>query len=180
MNQTDSNSLCFRLSFRANKFARSNEFERENRIPLFPDKLYGLSVSFLADPTVSLALKVLSAGYMLWIAWVCLAAAYRFSAVTESAGKGAAHPSFTVGAILMLSNPKAYAIIAAMFSGFMGSDASATRLMFITVIFTLNNMVAFYAWAFAGKALTRYLDGRAAYLVYGLSFLAVGIWMLLR
>ena len=142
---------------------------------------YGLSVSFLADPKVGLVLKILSSAYMFWIAFLCLRAAMS-NATRDGDGisKKVAPPSFVMGAILMLSNPKGYAIIAAMLSGFLGKDTSLLHLFFITAIFTLNNMVAFLAWAFAGRGLTKLLNGRISYLIYGVSFLAVGLWMLLR
>lgn len=67
------------------------------------------------------------------------------------------HPSFGAGLFLSLVNPKGYAAMAALFSGFvlireqLTLDAAAKIAILVAIITTVN-----LAWLFAGAALTRF------------------------
>ncbi|ATG44530.1 Putative threonine efflux protein [Phaeobacter piscinae] len=129
-------------------------------------------------------LKMAGAGYVLWIAW----------GLWRAGGLRAelqARPArFRDGVVLMLLNPKAYVIITVMFSQFLtppgavslGRDALAPVLA-ITLIFTLNNLVAFSIWTWIGNGLARQFsrDLRARQLNRGFALLLAGValWMLL-
>jgi len=83
------------------------------------------------------------------------------------------------------STPKAYAIIALMFTQFLPSAQhirGATLL--ISTVFTLNNLIAFLIWAAAGNLLGRWFrsagSARVLNLVFGASLAGVALWMLLR
>ena len=66
-------------------------------------------------------------------------------------------PSFAGGVFLSLVNPKGYAAMAALFSGFvliregLALDAAAKMIVLLPMITAINA-----AWLFAGAALTRY------------------------
>jgi threonine/homoserine/homoserine lactone efflux protein len=66
-------------------------------------------------------------------------------------------PSFSGGLFLSLVNPKAYAAMAALFSGFalvrerLALDAAAKTAVLLAIIVAVNT-----AWLFAGAALTRW------------------------
>ena len=66
-------------------------------------------------------------------------------------------PSFTAGVLLSLVNPKGYAAMAALFSGFVlirdrpGLDAALKVAVLALIVASVNA-----AWLFAGAALTRY------------------------
>jgi threonine/homoserine/homoserine lactone efflux protein len=76
--------------------------------------------------------------------------------LADGAEEGRA-PSFAGGVFLSLVNPKAYAAMAALFSGFvlvdgrLGVDATAKIAVMTAVIVSVN-----LAWLFTGAALTRY------------------------
>lgn len=57
---------------------------------------------------------------------------------------------FWDGVILLTLNPKAYVIIAAMFSQFAVMEDHLLMITWITTVFTLNNLIAFSAWTCAG------------------------------
>src|SRR5262245_20531983 len=67
-------------------------------------------------------------------------------------------PSFTTGLFLSLVNPKGYAAMAALFSGFvlvrqrLALDAALKGIVLVAIILVVNT-----AWLFAGAALTRFL-----------------------
>ena len=64
-------------------------------------------------PNLFLALKMSGAAYVLWLAWKLIRAG-RYD------GRGEAKPAnFWDGVILLLLNPKAYIIMAVMFSQFL-------------------------------------------------------------
>jgi len=92
--------------------------------------------------------------------------------------------TFLDGAVLLLLNPKAYVIIALMFTQFL-PEAGAERggpVMMITTVFTLNNLIAFTVWTVLGDRLAVFFahDGSARALNrgFGAVLAAVAVWML--
>lgn len=87
------------------------------------------------------------------------------------------------GALILLLNPKAYVIIALMFARFLPPDAEPHRVLWITVLFTLNNLVAFVIWAAAGDFLLRPLQqarhARRLNLFFGLMLIGVALWLVI-
>jgi len=142
-----------------------------------------IGMGFLAatarHPEIFAVLKTAGAAYVLWLAW-------RLARAGRHEGDRAARPAgFVDGAVLLLLNPKAYVIIALMFTQFLGTDATGTLapVLLIATVFTLNNLLAFLAWTWAGDALAaRFADARdAARLNTGFAVLLAGValWMLL-
>ena len=90
-------------------------------------------------PNVFLALKISGAAFVLWLAW-------KLIRVGRYDGRGEAKPAtFWDGVILLILNPKAYIIMALMFSQFLSMDGGLqiANVLGISTIFTLNNCVAF-------------------------------------
>ncbi|MFT5419976.1 MAG: threonine/homoserine/homoserine lactone efflux protein [Candidatus Endobugula sp.] len=52
--------------------------------------------------------------------------------------------------MLLIFNPKAYVIISAMFAQFLVASNSIVIILWVTTIFTLNNMVVFFLWPYLG------------------------------
>lgn len=100
-----------------------------------------------AAPGVTLALRLAGAAYVLWLA----VGVWRAPALC--AGQKAQAMGFAGGAWLLLVNPKAWVIIALMFSKFQPADVA--QALWTSVVFTLNNLVAFTAWTVLGDALAR-------------------------
>jgi len=130
-------------------------------------------------PGAARAMQVAGAAYVLWLAW-------RLARAGAVASGPAARPiGFGGGALLLLLNPKAYMIVALMFSQFLPqADADRTRMvLWITTVFTLNNLVAFTAWTLLGDRLARIFlsESRARWLnlAFGATLAAVAVWMLL-
>lgn len=94
-------------------------------------------------PKIFVFLKMAGAVYVFWIALKIL----RAGAIEGD--KTAKPATFTDGVILLALNPKAYAIIALMFSQFLDQSGGgyAVTVMLITTIFTINNFIAFSIWA---------------------------------
>lgn len=117
--------------------------------------------------------------YVLYLAWSLLR-----SGIIEN-GIEARNIQFIDGVLLLILNPKAYIIIALMFSQFLPNNKLENLwvIILITTVFTLNNLLAFSLWAYAGDRLAAVFRNEeyARYLniFFGSTLAAVGIWMLL-
>ncbi|NBB97272.1 MAG: LysE family transporter [Alphaproteobacteria bacterium] len=105
----------------------------------------GAGVFLASRPIVSTALTLAGTGYMLWLAWKL------WHAGAAQGRGGPTGASFTDGAALLALNPKAWAIMAALFALYPDADLPTT--LRVAAIFTLNNLVAFAVWTMAGQAL---------------------------
>jgi threonine/homoserine/homoserine lactone efflux protein len=80
-------------------------------------------------------------------------------------------PSFTAGAFLSLVNPKGYAAMAALFSGFalvrerLDLDAMAKATVLVAIITAVN-----ICWLLAGAALTRFFQDPVTNRVMNVTF----------
>jgi len=110
----------------------------------------GLAALLLALPGVTPAVTAAAAAYIAYLAWR-IATAPPLHAAAQ-----ARPPSMIGGLALALLNPKAYAAMAALFSGFVlirgrpELDAVLKTLVLVAMIIPVN-----LAWLSAGSALTR-------------------------
>ena len=115
--------------------------------------LFGLVGS---APGLARAMQVAGAAYVLWLALsIARAGVLRDTGPARPMGAWG-------GAVLLLLNPKAYLIIALMFSQFLPT-AAAPRIdavLWIATVFTLNNLMAFTAWTVLGDRLARLFPRR--------------------
>ncbi|TDD47944.1 LysE family translocator [Saccharopolyspora elongata] len=144
----------------------------------------GMGVTILNHPVVAKALSVLGSLYVLWLAFSFIRAARaKASPRTESVPPKEQSIGFWAGAIVLLLNPKAYYILAVMFTQFLrpSVDDNVLTVLAITTVFTLNNLIAFIVWALGGRALTtlfrsersrRWID-----YLFAATLIAVAIWM---
>jgi threonine/homoserine/homoserine lactone efflux protein len=106
----------------------------------------------LAQPGATPLVTVLAGAYFLYLAWR-IATAPPLSEATEQQSA----PSFAAGALLSLINPKGYAAMAALFSGFvlmrerLVLDVAVKLIVLAVIIGTVN-----LAWLTAGAGLTRF------------------------
>lgn len=122
----------------------------------------GLMGILLAVPGALPAVTITAAAYFLYLA-------YRIATAPplSNADSQRRPPSFATGLLLSLANPKAYAAMTALFSGFTlvpdrpGPDATVKALVLVAIIIPGN-----LAWLLAGSALTRlFRDARANRLI---------------
>ena len=90
--------------------------------------------------------------------------------------------TFVDGIILMILNPKTYMIIVLMFSIFLDNNQNISKIIFISLIFTLNNFFSFSLWTLFGDFIgTKFRNERYSKLfnnIFSLMLFLVGIWML--
>lgn len=138
---------------------------------------FGALAAVTANPGAFLALKLGGSLYVLRLAW---------GLFQSGANEGAAQAQpagFGTGVLLLLFNPKAYIIIALMFTQFIVSETAAPwhLVLVITTVFTLNNLVAFLAWTLAGDWLARQFrdeqNARRINRLFGIVLAGVAIWM---
>lgn len=131
----------------------------------------GLSALVLTLPGIAPIVTGLAIVYFLWLAW-------RIASAPPMA-RAAPHrnpPHWSEGTLLSLVNPKAYAAMAAVFSGFTlvidapFQDALTKAALLMVTILAVN-----LCWLFAGSALTRLVRspaaGRAVNIGFALSLL---------
>lgn len=130
----------------------------------------GLTGLILAQPLLGPIVKALSVAYMLWLAWSIATA----PPLSDAAGVNA--PSFWGGMFLGVGNPKAYAAMAALSSGFVlamepRADALLKGMILLAVMIAVD-----VAWLLAGSALARTMRkpawSRAINIVFAIALLA--------
>ena len=111
----------------------------------------GVTGLVLAIPGAAPVVAVLAALYFIHLAWRIASAP-----PLQDTAQGS-EPSFMAGVLLSLINPKGYAAMAALFSGFAlirgrpELDAAIKLGVLIVIVASVNA-----AWLFAGAALTRF------------------------
>jgi len=127
-------------------------------------------------PDVMTALQWAGAAYVLWLSY-CLA---HSGPMSDSATRPLTAGALS-GAILLILNPKAWLILSLLFTQFPGERPSDVAA--ITLIFTLNNLLAFVVWAIAGQSLSSLFRSetraRRVNLLFAASLACVAFWMLL-
>jgi threonine/homoserine/homoserine lactone efflux protein len=137
----------------------------------------GLAAVIHKYPEVFTTIKVLGSLYVLWLAWKLL----RSGMIKSDQEPTSAN--FWDGVILLVLNPKAYFIIAAMFAQFLNSESSdqLVLVVLITTIFTLNNLLAFTSWTILGDRFARLFrddsNAKVLNLVFGSLLAFVAVWM---
>lgn len=141
----------------------------------------GLGAAVLKHPLVAGFLAAAGSSYVLWLAWSFVRSAVR---KRDADRRPEAGPSigFRSGVIVLLLNPKAYYIIAAMFTQFLRPPQEGVMaVLAITAVFTLNNLLAFLVWTAGGRALLVLFRGdRAGRLIdalFAVLLIGVAVWM---
>lgn len=144
----------------------------------------GMGATILEHPLFAQVLSTVGSLYVLWLAVTFVRAARAKEGSTADApSAGDQRIGFWAGAIVLLLNPKAYYIIAVLFTQFLRPPANndIATVLAITIVFTLNNLVAFIVWALGGRALTalfrserskRWIDR-----LFAATLIGVAVWM---
>ena len=120
-------------------------------------------------------LRYAGACYVFCLAWqVGSAGRLGDSAEAQAAG-------FWTGVWLLVLNPKAYVIMGLMFSQFL-TTGHVSEVALISIIFTLNNCLAFVVWTVLGDRLGRMFrseqSARSLNMALGIMLAGVAIWMI--
>jgi len=132
----------------------------------------GLAAFLLGEPVLGPILKAAAALYMLYLAWRIATAPPLFAGDAKRAP-----PSLGAGVVLGAGNPKAYAAMAALFSGFTLVRAAPTHDAALKMALVVGIMVAVnLLWLLLGAALTNAFRNpranRVINIVFALSLLA--------
>lgn len=136
-----------------------------------------------ATPTNFVVLRYAGAAYIIYLAWSLANAGTMAQEVEADSLRVGVR--FWDGVILLLLNPKAYLIIILIFSQFipMGRAGNYVILLWVAIVFTLNNLVAFGIWAYAGDRIAnKFRNNDSAIIinrVFAMMLVLVAIWMLL-
>ena len=130
-------------------------------------------------PQIFVTLKIAGSLYVLWIAWKL------FKAGTLEGNETAKPATFVDGIILLILNPKAYVIIALMFTQFLNQSDGGwlVTVILITTVFTFNNLIAFSIWVLIGDKIATIFrtpdSARKLNMMFGGILAAVAVWMFL-
>lgn len=144
---------------------------------------FGIGVTVFEHPGFAKALGAAGSMYILWLAFGFLRAARTTAGPRVESGSKRQNIGFWSGAIVLLMNPKAYYIIAVMFTQFLRPSTGETMVSVpvIALVFTLNNLVAFLVWASGGRALTAIFHSESARRridhTFAATLVGVAIWM---
>lgn len=131
---------------------------------------FGLMELAEAAPWLFIALKYLSAAYIIWLAWKV--ANLRLN---TTANTGAA-PGFAAGLIVHPLNPKAWAMIVGSFTAFVGPDVpTLTATATIAAVLLGCQIIMHPIWTLAGDRIAKTVAGTRAepYLMWTLAGLTV-------
>lgn len=112
----------------------------------------GITATLLAVPAVGAVLTVVSAAYILWLAYH-IATAPPLAAQTAATGA----PSFVGGILLGVANPKAWVAIAAVFASAHLADTTITDAVAKIGVLTVMIILICTTWLIAGASLARSL-----------------------
>jgi threonine/homoserine/homoserine lactone efflux protein len=118
----------------------------------------GLTGLILAQPMLGPAVKILAAIYMLWLAYQIATAP-----PLVQGGPAGRPPSFGAGLFLAFGNPKAYAAMSALATGFtLAAGQPAIDLTLKLAVLFVVLCVVGAAWLLLGTAITRFIRSPAA------------------
>lgn len=121
----------------------------------------GITALLLVVPAIALVLVVISAAYILWLAYQ-IATAPPLAAQTASSGA----PSLFGGTLLGIANPKAWVAIAAVFASARLADAAITDAAVKVAVLTAMIVLICTIWLIAGASLARLLrDPRSSRII---------------
>lgn len=138
---------------------------------------FGFIAALDRFPQIFLVLKVAGSLYVLWLAWKF----FKSGALEEN--ETAKPAAFSDGVILLVPNPKAYVIIALIFTQFLDKSDSGRlpEVILITTIFTFNNLLAFSIWALIGDKIAGYFrtpeSAHKLNIMFGVILAVVAVWM---
>ena len=139
----------------------------------------GLGALIHAVPGLQLAMKVASAGYLLWLAWKIA-----FSKASGEQAAGVEKPiTFFQAAMFQWVNPKAWAMALVAMGAYVSADAPFLSILVITIAFLIVGIPTATIWTGFGIGLRQFLADpkrlRLFNLAMGLALVAT-LWPMLR
>ena len=137
----------------------------------------GFAAAIQNFPGLFLIIKIFGSLYVLWLAWKLLRSGMLRSDQEPTVA------NFRDGVVLLILNPKAYFIIAAMLAQFLNSQQrdQVILVLWISTIFILNNFIAFTTWTIVGDRLTTVfrseINAKIMNLGFGGLLAIVAVWM---
>ena len=136
---------------------------------------FGIGALLQAYPPLATAMKVVSALYLLFLAWKIA-----FAPVASTSIGDAARPlTFLQAAMFQWVNPKAWAIALVAMAAYVSAASPVVSVLIVAVTFTLVNLPSISIWVGFGIAMRRFLSDpkrlRLFNIVMGLALVAT-IW----
>lgn len=125
----------------------------------------GVTGVILAQPALGPAVQIAAVAYMLWLAW-------KIATAPPLAGDKppGRPPSFGAGLFLGIGNPKSYAAMSALSSGFVLASQPQLDIALKLVVLLAMLIVVAVAWLLLGAALTRWFRDPATSRAINIAF----------
>jgi threonine/homoserine/homoserine lactone efflux protein len=108
--------------------------------------VFGMAASILANDHIRLIMLTASLGYLVYLAFRIAYAGSKIAII-----KATKAPGFWAGVVLQIMNPKAYAIITTLLTGFaFWPESLATETGIKLVIFNAISVPIHFAWLYVG------------------------------
>lgn len=115
----------------------------------------GVGTLFANFPTLRYSFLVLSAAYILYLA-------YKIAFQSARPGETKIEPRYLAGCVVHPLNPKAWVMLIAAFSQFMDpTGGQITQTLIILTVFAVTGFALNSLWVFAGSLLTRFVSSPA-------------------
>ena len=125
----------------------------------------GLGGLILAVPALAVALKVIGTAYLVWLAWRIAG-----SASPQDADQRATPIGFRGGVLLLLYNPKGWAMTLAAAASFAAvSVRPALLAALFGLVFAVAALVSLTAWCLLGVVLSRLLTTRRRWTIFNIA-----------
>ena len=140
----------------------------------------GLAQVFETYPVTYVALKAISAIYLVYLAWkIASSAPPPATSVAEAAGKPF---TFLQAAAFQWVNPKAWAMVLTAMSAYTLPDRPLLSLAIICLVFGLINLPSIFTWAVMGTQVRRFLTNPARLRAFNIAaalLLVATLWPIL-
>ena len=140
----------------------------------------GLAQVFETYPVTYVALKAISAIYLVYLAWkIASSAPPPATSVAEAAGKPF---TFLQAAAFQWVNPKAWAMVLTAMSAYTLPDRPLLSLAIICLVFGLINLPSIFTWAVMGTQVRRLLTNPARLRAFNIAaalLLVATLWPIL-
>lgn len=120
----------------------------------------GIAALLVANPQLTLALKFVAAGWILWMAWNL------FRAAKPSADQKSRPFTFIEAVLFQWVNPKVWAVALAASSGFTSGLSPIDESLRLATAFSSINLFVCLFWTYAGSLLAYLLKTPATWAIF--------------
>lgn len=139
---------------------------------------FGVSAIITKTPTVFTGIKILGAGYLLYLAYQVFRSSPEILMDTTSVEKKSTFQLFKIGFLMNVLNPKVTIFFMALFPGFLFSNSMSNVLQFYILggLFIITSFIIFTSIALLGGAASDKIQ-KSTFIKQGLKWLQIAVFI---